>query len=152
MVHMYLGFEIRRSTSHYVPRLITYRPSLPADIPTIRMMMARLLAFPALSTGNTLTPGHSTSCTNTTPYSSKTATTTRGLTQPTRFFVPTSLRRCFPKGLIDRHELDVSMRKNYTSNWFHSVFVQMAGGLGIPTLKLVASEYVSNVRDGTGKP
>lgn len=63
-----------------------------------------------------------------------------------------SLRQCFPKGSTGRYELDTSMEKNYTLNQFHGVLVQMAGGLGMRDLKLVAAQYVENVQDGTGNP
>ena len=43
------------------------------------------------------------------------------------------------------------MKKNYTLNWVHRVFVRMAGGLGLAGLKMLAAEYVGNVRHGTGK-
>jgi len=63
-----------------------------------------------------------------------------------------ALRQSFPKGSAGRTEVEASMKKNYTLNWFHGVFVGMAGGLGLQGLKMVSTEYVSNVRNGTGKP
>ena len=62
-----------------------------------------------------------------------------------------ALRRCFPKGSPERMEVKASMKKNYTLNWFHNVIIGMAGGLGLQGLKTVSTEYVCNVRNGTGK-
>src|SRR5271154_5446142 len=62
-----------------------------------------------------------------------------------------SLRRCFPKGSIDREDVKTSMKKNYTLNWFGGVFIQMAGGFPLESLKMLGREYVSDARDGTGK-
>jgi hypothetical protein len=86
--------------------------------------------FPASSTGNTHMLDLSIFCTNT-PFSSKIATTTKPLTRNAilRPHFLRALRRCFPKGSIDHHELDTSMKKNYTLNWFHRIWVRMAGGL-----------------------
>ena len=69
------------------------------------------------------------------------------------------LRRVFKRALLQYApdgcmvwiELQTAMKKNYTLNWFHRVFVRMAGGLGLPSLKMLAAEYVGNVRHGTGK-
>lgn len=62
-----------------------------------------------------------------------------------------ALRQCSPKGSAERMEVKASMKKNYTLNWFHDVIVGMAGGLGLQGLKIVSTEYVCNVRNGTGK-
>jgi Ser/Thr protein kinase RdoA (MazF antagonist) len=63
-----------------------------------------------------------------------------------------ALRQCFPKGSTDRTDVETSMKKDYTLNWFHQIFIGMAGGLGSQGLKMVTKEYLCNVRDGTGKP
>jgi len=62
-----------------------------------------------------------------------------------------SLRRCFPKGSIDRADVKTSMKKNYTLNWFGRVFIRMAGGFPLESSKMLGREYVSDVRHGTGK-
>ena len=63
-----------------------------------------------------------------------------------------ALRQCFPTSSPDRADVKTCMKKDYTLNWFGNVFVRMAGGLRLQDLKMVATEYVCNVRDGTGKP
>ena len=47
--------------------------------------------------------------------------------------------------------MKTSMKKNYTLNWFGGVFIRMAGGFPLESLKMVGREYVSDARDRTGK-
>jgi hypothetical protein len=61
-----------------------------------------------------------------------------------------ALHHCFPKGSAQRTEVELSMKKNYTLNWFHSIFVGMVGWLRLQGLKMVST--VETVREGTGKP
>jgi Phosphotransferase enzyme family len=67
------------------------------------------------------------------------------------------LRRVFKRALLqyapaaERIALQEVMKKSYTLNWFHKVFICMAGGLGLAALKRLSAEYVGNVRHGTGK-
>jgi predicted Ser/Thr protein kinase len=63
-----------------------------------------------------------------------------------------ALRHCFPKGSAERTEVEISMKKKYILNWFHSTFVTMAGGLGLQSLKTISKQYVREARDGSGKP
>jgi aminoglycoside phosphotransferase (APT) family kinase protein len=63
-----------------------------------------------------------------------------------------ALRQCFSKDSTDRAEVDMSMKKNYTLNEFHTLFVTMAGGLPLHELKMLATRYVGEVEDGTGNP
>jgi hypothetical protein len=44
--------------------------------------------------------------------------------------------------------VEISVKKNYTLNWFHSIFVGMVGWLRLQGLKMVSR----TVREGTGKP
>lgn len=60
-----------------------------------------------------------------------------------------ALLHSFPKGSKERADVRLSMDKNYVLKWFYDVFVVMGGGLG-PNMKMLAEEYVKEVRDGTG--
>jgi hypothetical protein len=55
-----------------------------------------------------------------------------------------------PEGFRDRAYVEMTMTKNHTLNWFYSVPVRMAGGSGLQDLKMLATEYVPDVRDRTG--
>lgn len=60
-----------------------------------------------------------------------------------------ALRQFFPKGSPGRIELDAAIKDDYILNYYHFVFVRMAGAYDLEDLKSFASLYVCNVQEGT---
>ena len=53
------------------------------------------------------------------------------------------LSQCFPPGCADQTDIKVIAKNEYTLNWFHHVFIRMAGRPGLENLKKLAEEYGS---------